>query len=44
MHLSKVTVEDGLRMDDAITPDIPFGPKYSKTVKESELKTSDSVK
>jgi hypothetical protein len=43
MRLSKVTVEDGLRMEDTITSDIIFGPKYSKTVKESELKTSDSV-
>ena len=43
MNLSGVTIEEGLRMDDNITSNIPFGPKYSKTVKESELKTSGSV-
>ena len=43
MNLSGVTIEDGLRMEDTITPDIIFGPKYSKSVKESELKTSGSV-
>lgn len=43
MRLSKVTVEDGLRMEDTITSDIIFGPKYSEAVKVSELKTSDSV-
>jgi hypothetical protein len=42
MHLSKVTVEDGLRMGNT-TSDVIFEPMYSKTVKESELKTSDSV-
>ena len=42
MNLSGVTIEEGLRMDDRITSNIPFGPKYSKTVKESELKTSGS--
>ena len=43
MKLSGVTIEEGLRMDDRITSNIPFGPKYSKTVKQSELKTSGSV-
>ncbi|KAK0514511.1 hypothetical protein JMJ35_003128 [Cladonia borealis] len=43
MNLSGVTIEDGLRMEDTITPNIISGPKYSKTVKESELKTSGSV-
>lgn len=43
MKYSGVTVDDGLRMDDTTTSDIIFGPKYSWTVKESELKTSGSV-
>ena len=43
MNLSGVTIGDGLRMEDRITSNIIFGPKYSRTVKESELKTSGSI-
>ena len=43
MNLSEVTIEDGLRMEDTITSNIIFGPKYSRTVKESEVQTSATV-
>ena len=43
MQLSKVTMVDGLRVEDTTTDGIIFGPKSSSTVKESELKMSGGV-
>ena len=43
MNFSEVRIEAGVRMEDTIMSDIIFGPKYSRTVKESELNTSGSV-
>jgi hypothetical protein len=43
MQFLTVIIEDGLRIKDTITNSIIFGLKYSKIVKQSELKTSDSI-
>ncbi|KAL8792054.1 MAG: hypothetical protein Q9195_005395 [Heterodermia aff. obscurata] len=43
MQFSEVEISDDLRMEDTTTPNIIFGPKYSRTVRESELQTSGAV-